>query len=135
MRAQYLESSRPMRVDHSVKVTLEVLSYHSSATTHDLAEVEQLEKISTPINVRALAAYGWSVPVILNYQLQPLGSPTTGPSSQTTARLTKWSPCSTISSGRRDLNRQLWSGNFSLLKFNLIRPSDQIHRDGPEELP
>ena len=135
MRAQYLESSRPMRVDHSVKVTLEVLSYHSSATTHDLAEVEQLEKISTPINVRALAAYGWSVPVILNYQLQPLGSLTTGPSSQTTARLTKWSPCSTISSGRRDLNRQLWSGNFSLLKFNLIRPSDQIHRDGPEELP
>ena len=106
-----------MRVDHSVKVTLEVLSYHSSATTHDLAEVEQLEKISTPINVRALAAYDWSVTVILNYQLQPLGSLTTGPSSQTTARLTKWSPCSTISSGRRDLNRQLWSGNFCV--FNV----------------
>ena len=104
------------RSEQKLKVTLEVLSYHSSATAHDLAEVEQLEKISTPINVRALAAYDWSVPGILNYQAQPLGSPTTGQSSLTTGRLTKWSPCSTISSGRRDLNWELWSGNFSLFK-------------------
>ena len=43
-------------------MTLEVLSYHSSATTHDLAEVEQIQKVSTPINVRALAAYVVSPP-------------------------------------------------------------------------
>ena len=102
------------RSEGKLKVTLEVLSYHSSATTHDLAEVEQIQKVSTPINVRALAAYDWSVPPPPQLSSQPLGSLTTGLSSRTTGRLTRWSPCSTISSGRRDLNRQLWSGNFSL---------------------
>ena len=46
------------RSEAKLKVTLEVLAYHSSATAHDLEEVEQIQKISTPINVRALAAYG-----------------------------------------------------------------------------
>ena len=44
------------RSEAKLKVTLEVLAYHSSATVHDLMELEQMEKISTPINVRALAA-------------------------------------------------------------------------------
>ena len=48
------------RSEQKLKVTLEVLAYHSSATAHDLEEVEQIQKISTPINVRALAAYGES---------------------------------------------------------------------------
>ena len=60
-----------------LKVSLEVLAYHSSATQHDLAEVEHLQKISTPINVRALAAYGESF-LTTECQPQPLGSHTTG---------------------------------------------------------
>ena len=48
------------RSEQKLKVTLEVLAYHSSATAHDVEEVEQIQKISTPINVRALAAYGES---------------------------------------------------------------------------
>ena len=49
------------RSEQKLKVTLEVLAYHSSATAHDVEEVEQIQKISTPINVRALAAYGESL--------------------------------------------------------------------------
>ena len=44
------------RSEQKLKVTLEVLSYHSSATAHDLAEVEEAAKLTSAINVPALAA-------------------------------------------------------------------------------
>ena len=67
------------RSEQKLKVSLEVLAYHSSATQHDLAEVEHLQKISTPINVRALASYGEFF-LTTECQPQPLGSHTTGQS-------------------------------------------------------
>ena len=44
------------RSEQKLKVTLEVLSYHSSATVHDLVEVEEAAKRTSAINVPALAA-------------------------------------------------------------------------------